>query len=62
MPTDSATALAGPEFLRGLPEIELHCHLEGSVPAATTDHPDLPYREMFAGITDGLEAAERDLG
>jgi adenosine deaminase len=136
MPTDSAAMfdLAGPEFLRGLPKIELHCHLEGSVPAATaidlarrngvvlpsmdperlyefddlegflavytavsramvsaadfatvtyesladgvtsgnlryreiafnpTNHPDLGYAEMLAGITDGLEAAERDLG
>jgi adenosine deaminase len=126
--------LATAEFLRGLPKIELHCHLEGSVPAATaidlarrngivlpsmdatrlyefddlegflavyqavsramvsaadfatvtyesladgvksgnlryreiafnpTNHPDLTYPEMLAGITDGIEAAERDLG
>jgi adenosine deaminase len=127
-------ALATPEYLRGMPKIELHCHLEGSVPAATavdlarrngialptmdparlyefddlegflavyqavsramvsaadfatvtyesladavesgnlryreiafnpTNHPGLDYREMLAGITDGIEAAERDLG
>jgi adenosine deaminase len=27
-----------------------------------TTHPDLGYREMLAGITDGIDAAERDLG
>ncbi|WP_327140029.1 adenosine deaminase [Nocardia sp. NBC_01327] len=126
--------LAPADYLRRMPKIELHCHLEGSVPVETarklarrnnitlpsddpdalyrfadleeflityqavsrsmvsaadfalvaydclaeaskagnlryremafnpTNHPDLSYRDMLAGLTDGLSAAATDFG